>query len=176
MSNHTEESALADVMYFVYFSLKGELSAVDLHHVSVSDTHIQGFLHGDKSSFRTYRRDRVVDIVDSAQQLPALYQAVYEQLQHKITDKDFEHRVHPVHTFDVHFTGFKKADKQALIALADHHNMVVRKDVTKYLNLLCYGYNASLRKLDLAREQNVIIVNEPQFKAFVETGEIPEVQ
>lgn len=176
MSEDTEKTAFIDVFYFVYFSLKGELSAVELHDASVSDTHIQGYLHGDRSSFRTYRRDRVVGVAYSAKELPSIYQDVHEQLQHEITNKDFRRCVHPVHTFDVHFTGFKKADKQALIALAEEHNMVVRKDVTKYLNLLCYGYNASLRKLDLAREQNVIIVNEPQFKAFVETGEIPEVQ
>ncbi|WP_153446887.1 hypothetical protein [Vibrio algicola] len=90
-------------------------------------------------------------------------------------NKTFPNRVkhHPSNTFDVHFTGFKKTEKAILIELAESKEMVVRKDVTKYLNLLCYGYNASQRKLDLARQQGVIILKEPEFKHFVETGEIP---
>lgn len=90
--------------------------------------------------------------------------------------KHFPNRVkhHPSNTFDVHFTGFKSSVKAELIELAEANNMVVRKDVTKYLNLLCYGYNASQRKLDLARQQGVIILNQPEFTHFVETGEIPD--
>ncbi|WP_198597588.1 hypothetical protein [Enterovibrio norvegicus] len=52
--------------------------------------------------------------------------------------------------------------------------MTVRSEVTKHLNILCYGYNAGQKKLDKARTQGAIIINEPDFLTLLETGEIPE--
>lgn len=157
-------------LYFIYLSLKNHISRQILDSWSESDLYMQGQVRqGDVFVFRTFRKDRVIGFYKTEEELNAAFSNI--DLADYPTS---ETKPHPVHTFDVHFTGFKKADKQILIELAESKEMVVRKDVTKYLNLLCYGYNASQRKLDLARQQGVIIVNQPEFTHFVDTGEIPD--
>ncbi|EAZ1016393.1 hypothetical protein BRP65_05775, partial [Salmonella enterica] len=79
-------------------------------------------------------------------------------------------------TFDVHFTGFKKDEKTNLEELAIKAGMVVRKSVTKGLKLLCYGYNASSKKMAAAREMGIIILNSEQFSQFLDTGDFTESQ
>ena len=77
-------------------------------------------------------------------------------------------------TIDVCFTGFSKADKSTLSELADQNGMIVRKEVTVHLDILCYGFNAGPKKLEKAMEQGVMILNREQFEKMVETGEVPE--
>lgn len=75
-------------------------------------------------------------------------------------------------TFDIHFTGFKQADKQRLIELAEVKDLTVRKSVTQNLQILCIGYNASQNKIEKAQEMGISIMNESDFLNFLETGEI----
>lgn len=77
-------------------------------------------------------------------------------------------------SIQVCFTGFNKADKAALKQFATDNNMIVRKEVTVYLDVLCYGFNAGPKKLEKAMEQGVMILNREQFEKMVETGEVPE--
>ncbi|EKO3768563.1 hypothetical protein P0F17_000610 [Vibrio metschnikovii] len=78
------------------------------------------------------------------------------------------------HTTDICFTGFNKEDKEILIAIANKAKMIVRKDVVKHLDYLCYGYNAGPKKLEKAMEQGVMILSRTQFETMIETGEVPE--
>ena len=75
---------------------------------------------------------------------------------------------------DICFTGFKKVDKDELITLAKEHDMSVRGEVTKHLDILCYGYNAGPKKLEKAMAQGVMILNKTQLESMIETGEVPE--
>ncbi|APF80451.1 TPA: hypothetical protein I7F36_000858 [Vibrio cholerae] len=77
-------------------------------------------------------------------------------------------------SLQVCFTGFNKLDKAALKELAANNNMIVRKEVTVYLDILCYGINAGPKKLEKAMEQGVMILNREQFEKMIETGEVPE--
>ena len=77
-------------------------------------------------------------------------------------------------TFDVCFTGFKKADKELLIEVAEAHSMTVRSSVTQNLQMLCCGYNAGPSKVNAARMKGTIIIDEESFVHFIETGEIPD--
>ncbi|EKO3565655.1 hypothetical protein P0E95_001999 [Vibrio metschnikovii] len=72
------------------------------------------------------------------------------------------------------FTGFKSDEKAELKKIAVEHGLIVRKEVTVYLDVLCYGYNAGPKKLEKAMEQGVMILSRPQFETMIETGEVPE--
>ena len=74
----------------------------------------------------------------------------------------------------MHFTGFKKDDKEKLFALAESEGLFVRSKVTSNLNFLCCGYNAGPAKIEKARQQGVIALTEAQFVTMLKTGEIPE--
>ena len=52
--------------------------------------------------------------------------------------------------------------------------MTVRSSVTKQLNFICIGKNAGPKKMEAARKQGVVVLNENQFRVMVETGELPE--
>ncbi|MEY4767957.1 MAG: hypothetical protein RL637_596 [Pseudomonadota bacterium] len=75
---------------------------------------------------------------------------------------------------EICFTGFKSADKQRLTKIAIAANMLVRKEVSTNLKYLCCGYNAGPKKLEIAREKNILTLSESQFINLIETGEIPE--
>ena len=75
---------------------------------------------------------------------------------------------------EVHFTGFKKPDKNVLIELAETAGMFIRSSVTKKLQYLCCGYNASPKKIEDSRHKGVVVLSESQFRVMLETGEIPE--
>lgn len=77
-------------------------------------------------------------------------------------------------TFDVCFTGFKKADKERLVDKANEQGLTVRTSVTQSLQMLCCGYNAGPSKVSAARMKGTIIIDEPGFIHFLETGEIPD--
>ena len=77
-----------------------------------------------------------------------------------------------IDTFDIHFTGFKKADKERLIQLAGEKELTVRQSVTQNLQLLCVGYNASVNKIERAQRIGISMMNESDFLNFLETGEI----
>jgi len=157
-------------MHFVYVNAKGQIGAQSIFKVSHSEDHLQGicnFTH----QLRTFRKDRVIKMLDSAE-------AAIESLE-KIEEIDYSHlpaskfKSKPA-TFDVCFTGFKKADKDRLIECAAANGMTVRSSVTQNLQLLCCGYNAGPTKVTTARMKGVVILNDEQFLDFLNTGEIPE--
>jgi len=74
---------------------------------------------------------------------------------------------------EVCFTGFKAADKERLQQHAQNRGMFLRDAVAYGLHVLCYGYNAGPAKMEKARKLGVLILSEPQFLKFSETGEVP---
>lgn len=159
---------MESILYFVYFSAKEIISVQAISNISQNEDYLQGIsvLYDDKGSLKTFRKDRVIEYLDSL-----------EEAKEFLLDcclSDFTVRKPKTETFDIHFTGFKKADKEELERIATDANMEVRKSVTKNLNLLCYGYNASQMKMDKARSMGIIILNESQFRNFLETGDFTD--
>lgn len=72
------------------------------------------------------------------------------------------------------FTGFPAAQRIALESKADVTGLHVVKTVTMKLQFICGGPTAGPTKMDNAREQNCVVLNEPQFHLLCETGEIPD--
>jgi len=76
---------------------------------------------------------------------------------------------------EVCFTGFKKADKEELIQLAEQSGFFVRTRVAKSLDILVCGGTPGPEKLKKAHKQNVgIVFGKDGFLQFIETGEIAE--
>ncbi|OOE43994.1 hypothetical protein BZG06_10160 [Salinivibrio kushneri] len=163
----------ANELYFIYCSQRMNLSAIRLFDWSESKEHYQGMAEVDGDIyFRTYRKDCIVESYESLAELAKAEHSLQEFINSPENIYFNRPAPKPVDTFDVHFTGFKKDDKARLTELAKSANMKVRGEVTKHLNVLCYGYNAGPKKLEKARAQGVMIINEPEFLHFIETGEV----
>lgn len=157
-------------MHFVYINAKGQIGAQSIFKVSHSEEHLQGICNFTYQ-LRTFRKDRVIKLLESAD-------SAIESLE-RIEQIDYAHltaskpKSKPA-TFDICFTGFKKADKDRLTECAATNGMTVRSSVTQNLQLLCCGYNAGPTKVTSARMKGIVILNEEQFSDFLKTGEIPE--
>ncbi|MDV7023300.1 hypothetical protein R4P48_11490 [Atlantibacter subterranea] len=157
-------------MHFVYINASAHIGAHSINSVSHSENHIQGICHLTQS-IKTFRKDRVLKNYSSAHEAQqACSSFLPEHYLHltKITKAKSP-------TFDVCFTGFKKADKERLIEVAEAHSLTVRSSVTQNLQMLCCGYNAGPSKVTTARMKGTVIIDEEGFVHFIKTGEIPHV-
>ncbi|MDD9341017.1 MAG: hypothetical protein PV362_15490 [Providencia heimbachae] len=154
------------ILNFVYVNTKNEVKAQSITNTSENDEYFQGesLLPDEDRKLKTFRKDRVVKYTDSVDEAEKYIVDGLETGEFYISKPKAE-------TFDVHFTGFLKADKEKLTELATNAGMIVRKSVTVHLKLLCYGYNASQMKMDKAREMGIIILNEDLFREFLITGD-----
>ena len=75
---------------------------------------------------------------------------------------------------DVCFTGFSTADKERLGGMAKAAGIAVKSSVTTHLRFLCHGAKAGPKKLEKAKAQGTVILDEKQFTLLCGTGELPE--
>lgn len=157
------------ILNFVYVNTKNEVKAQSITNISQNDEYLQGesLLPDEDRKLKTFRKDRVVKYTDSIDESEKYIVDGLDTGEFYISKPKSE-------SFDVHFTGFLKADKEKLTELATNAGMIVRKSVTVNLKLLCYGYNASQMKMDKARGMGIIILNEEQFCNFLLTGDFTD--
>ncbi|MTC40028.1 hypothetical protein GKR70_16160 [Providencia alcalifaciens] len=160
---------MKQALIFVYINSREIISVQAIDDISHNETYIQGIsLNPDEEGkLKTFRKDRVIEYFDSLNEAQSFIEDMIECGEFEIKEPRPE-------TFDVHFTGFKKEDKLTLERLASDAGMEVKKSVTKALKLLCYGYNASQMKMDKARKMGVIILNEKQFRDFLDSGDFTD--
>jgi NAD-dependent DNA ligase len=152
---------------FIYQDARGNVTAREITDISETEAYLQGYCHL-ANDLRTFRKDRVLEVLASGDDIES-------KVKHYISispPPKAPPKSH--HLLDVCFTGFKSEDKKRLKAMAESTGMVVRSSVTRSLNFLCCGYNAGPKKIEKARAQNVIALNEEQFVQLLETGEVPE--
>ncbi|WP_029687047.1 hypothetical protein [Tatumella saanichensis] len=156
-------------MHFVYINANARIGSYSIISISLSDNHIQGICQSSHS-IKTFRKDRILKECASAVEAQHACQSFlpenYIHLTRVVKPKN--------HSFDICFTGFKKADKERLSEVAQAHNMTVRNSVTQNLQMLCCGYNAGPSKVTAARMKGTIVIDEESFVRFLETGEIPD--
>lgn len=153
--------------YFVYINAKKQVNAYTLYNVSESEEHFQGVCN-KSNQLKTFRKDRIIKEC-SSYDLALVDLSEYKGLEYPSFSKTPK-----VNLFEICFTGFKKDDKERLISLATDNKMSVRASVTQNLQVLCCGYNAGPKKVDVARMKGVVILDENQFQLLVETGEVPD--
>lgn len=171
-----------EIIHFVYISADKKVSAYEVSDPSYTERYVQGF-SSSASGYRTFRKDRFIksfDSFDEAKKYAELIAPTLDASLYILPEKRHDSvRKYDAPIFDgdleVCFTGFKKADKERLIERAKLAAMVVRSEVTVNLHLLCYGYNAGPKKMELARMKGTIVLNEDEFLSLIETGEIPDI-
>ncbi|MGL5005823.1 hypothetical protein [Plesiomonas sp.] len=158
-----------DDMHFVYINAQGCIAAHSIENVSHSESYTQGICK-KTHSIKTFRNDRVLKQYSSSEQATQECNKFHpENYSHLIKKSESKPK-----TFDVCFTGFKKADKDRLIGIGIARGLTIRSSVTQNLQMLCCGYNAGPSKVTAARMNGVIIINELGFIHFIDTGEIPD--
>lgn len=160
-----ERSMYDAKLSFIYQDARGRITDRVISDISESDEYIQGHCH-TKDELRTFRKDRILEILnnnDNANERLHYHTSVNPPPRAQPKSHDL---------LDVCFTGFKSDDKKRLIELAESKGFIVRSAVTQKLNFLCCGYNAGPKKIEKARSQGVIALNENQFIHLLETGEI----
>jgi len=152
---------------FIYQDARGSITAREISDISETELYIQGFCQV-ANTLRTFRKDRVIEVLNDDDYIRL-------KLDHHISVSPPPKAPPKSHyLLDVCFTGFKSEDKKRLSEKAEASGMVVRRSVTRSLNFLCCGYNAGPKKIEKARAQNVIALNEEQFSQLLDTGEVPE--
>lgn len=74
---------------------------------------------------------------------------------------------------EVCFTGFTASERELLEQEACEAHLEVVKSVTKQLRYLVVGPNAGPAKLKKACEQEIVVLSLEQFRAMLETGDLP---
>ena len=150
--------------HFIYQNAKGVLSDRTIVNVVDKGDYFQGHCL-DSNSKKSFRHDRVVEFVGDKDNLSASLN-VWKCNKSSIPSKP--------HILEIHFTGFREADKSRLSLAAKDAGMLVRHSLSGYLDILCCGYNASPKKIETAQKNQLIIISEIQFLNLLETGELPD--
>ncbi len=178
---------IVEEIYFVYETVNKNIAAYALSKPSLSGDYVQGFLSSNES-FRTFKKDGFIDFFDSLEEAEecAIFLHSLESVEERLVNnrgwKKYKRYESPGMSkpldfsgaLEIHFTGFKKEDKERLSRIAKEAGMTVRADVTVNLHFLCGGYNAGPKKLEVSRMRGTIILHEPEFISFIKTGVIPD--
>ncbi|MBF4354092.1 BRCT domain-containing protein, partial [Vibrio anguillarum] len=151
-------------------------STQEIFNASLNDSgnskYIQGWSHKHRRPI-TLLADRIIKTFDDIDEADFFLQSFDQEQSHEVNLPKIS-RLSSPKTMDICFTGFPKEEKETLTKLAEENGMLVRKSVTKHLNILCFGENAGPVKLAQASFQGVIIVNRTQLEHLLATGEIPD--
>lgn len=148
---------------FSYRDAEGRESVRILTHWSENSRYIQG--RGEADSLpRTYRKDRVVEYLEGADQL---------QYDNAPPAPEPAPRAAPDQRAQILFTGFKAAERAALEMQAEQGGFRVMKTAGKSLAVLCIGGNAGPTKVEAARAAGAFIVTEHELHHLINTGEVP---
>nr|DAN41975.1 MAG TPA: DNA ligase-like protein [Caudoviricetes sp.] len=170
--------------FIVYINADREISVYQIENERDSGLHYFKAFCLDSYRLLTFRKDRIINsfsTYDAANQflssLPESDRLSYEKQvdSHRNTLK---HRVSSeIQKLVFCFTGFKQAQKDELIALAQACDFRTVDSVTSKTNFLvvcCQSETVGPTKLTKAREHDVKIIYEDQFYHMLETGEIPD--
>jgi len=149
-------------MNIVYRNRYNEVKAYSLKLVRESEDRFDA-AQTDTGQIKTFIKENILAdsfaSFDSADKEAKILQKNYElNFPQRMPSRDG--RNNKDGKFEVCFTGFRKADKEHLEAMAEEANFKVRSKPTKGLGLLVCGYNAGPSKVDEAIRMSVPVVNE----------------
>ncbi|MCT2387323.1 hypothetical protein [Erwinia pyrifoliae] len=180
-----------DKVYFVYETRKKNISAYTLSSHGLCGDYLQGYCE-NREQYRTFRLQQIIGFFDSyaaavdyAQNFQSitfdysLSTAGFDLSGQRKNYKKYESpgMYQPLDfsgALEICFTGFKKEERKILEYQALDAGMIVRRDVSVNLHLLCGGYNAGPKKLEVARKKGTMILREPEFIALITSGELPD--
>lgn len=166
----TGDRQARDIRTFVYKDAEGDITERVVRVTGETSQYLEGICL-DRGSLRTFRKDRIVQFLDGAEDhpKPKRSQARSEVVR---TDRSSVEINKSWVGLEVCFTGFKSDEKSELEQLAIQNDLRVRKTVTKGLDFLCAGKKAGPSKLSKAKANGARILSEEDFRHFLETGEV----
>lgn len=166
--------------HFVYMNWHKEVNAYSLENYKENEDYFIGYV-SQKKRVITFRKDRIIkefvnfdDAQHYAENLPEEIFTQFDQKLNAIKRIPSKPIQHPL-TFC--FTGFSKAQKQALIDLTIQVGLRVIQDVTSKCDYLVMCENSKTigpSKRAKAESLGVKLIFENQFFHLIETGEIPQ--
>lgn len=166
--------------HFVYMNWHKEVSAYSLENYKENEDYFIGYV-SQKQRVITFRKDRIIkefvnfdDAQHYAENLPEEIFTQFDQKLNAIKRIPSKPIQHPL-TFC--FTGFSKAQKQALIDLTIQVGLRAIQDVTSKCDYLMMCENSKTigpSKRAKAESLGVKLIFENQFFHLIETGEIPQ--
>ncbi len=166
--------------HFVYINWHKEVSAYSLENYKENEDYFIGYV-SQKKRVITFRKDRIIkefvnfdDAQHYAENLPEEIFTQFDQKLNAIKRIPSKPIQHPL-TFC--FTGFSKAQKQALIDLTIQVGLRAIQDVTSKCDYLVMCENSKTigpSKRAKAESLGVKLIFENQFFHLIETGEIPQ--
>ena len=166
--------------HFVYMNWHKEVNAYSLENYKENEDYFIGYV-SQKKRVITFRKDRIIkefvnfdDAQHYAENLPEEIFTQFDQKLNAIKRIPSKPIQHPL-TFC--FTGFSKAQKQALIDLTIQVGLRAIQDVTSKCDYLAMCENSKTigpSKRAKAESLGVKLIFENQFFHLIETGEIPQ--
>lgn len=166
--------------HFVYMNWHKEVSAYSLENYKENEDYFIGYV-SQKKRVITFRKDRIIkefvnfdDAQHYAENLPEEIFIQFDQKLNAIKHIPSKPIQYPL-TFC--FTGFSKAQKQALIDLTIQVGLRAIQDVTSKCDYLVMCENSKTigpSKRAKAESLGVKLIFENQFFHLIETGEIPQ--
>lgn len=167
---------------FSYRDAKGDLSQRELIQWSENSIYIQGRSASDTFP-KTYRKDRIIEVVLGAELLLNEAAPPSPRLQHnpqspalvasEAASRTPHPKILPGRINQILFTGFAAAQRAELEQKAMESGLKVMSTAGKTLTFLCYGENAGPTKVSKALEAGAFIIDSEQFLNLITTGEIP---
>lgn len=166
--------------HFVYMNWHKEVSAYSLENYKENEDYFIGYV-SQKKRVITFRKDRIIkefvnfdDAQHYAENLPEEIFTQFDQKLNAIKRIPSKPIQHPL-TFC--FTGFGKAQKQALMNLTEEVGLRAIQDVTSKCDYLVMCENSKTigpSKRTKAESLGIKLIFENQFFHLIETGEIPQ--
>lgn len=154
-------------LVFDYCNAKGVTSTHELERFNDDGWLVSGYCRRVRAP-RTFRRDRIDFIYEGRDHLR---EALTEAPRYEPPPRG---ELTPSDAAEVLFTGFAKARRFELEALAREGGVLVRKSVTVDLSFVCAGPNAGPSKVRQSQAQGVAVLDESDFLNMLATGAIPE--
>lgn len=156
-----------EAIRFKYQDAKGAITTRELVNWKDDGWLLKGICKRD-NAFRTFRRDRVIEIFEAGVQLKPIHKPEY------VVKRAISAVKPRSDTTEILFTGFAKERRAELEEAATGAKIKVRKTVTQALAFICAGPNAGPSKLRKAQGQGVSVLDESDFLWLLQTGEMPE--
>ena len=131
---------MGELKQFIYQDARGNVTARTVENTSETGDYLQGICL-KANTLRTFRLDRILEFVSSSN----IDERLAFHVEHCPPPRPKGTSTRKNNTKwqpEICFTGFKSADKEALIAVAEQSGMFIRSSVTANLDFLCCGYNA----------------------------------
>ena len=178
---------MSETLNFVYINGSAQIKAYSVVNINKKDDDFFNAYSLNKERVLTFRYDRIVKTLSSFEDAELFIQQLSEDDINAIkntifTESQLKKITRPASSvkkagLSCCFTGFRKADKERLIALADKHDIRTVggiSSITDFLIVCEESKTIGKLKLQKAEQFGVTVMFEDEFYYFLDTGALPE--